>query len=57
MLQGARLGYRPDSGKYVWVWAGEWCGESLSFQLSLAGENIDQERRGSMTKWDLKFVA
>ena len=42
-----------------WVWAGEWCGETLSGSLSLARKSTrkDRARRGLksvMTKWDLK---
>ena len=41
---------------YVRVWAGEWCGESLSSQLSFVSEKIDHEQRALMTKCDLRLV-
>ena len=40
----------------VRVGAGEWCGESLSSQLSFVSEKIDHEQRDLMTKWDLRLV-
>ena len=40
-------------GKYVRVWAGEWCGERLSGQFSLVNE---KSRHSLMMKCNLKLT-
>ena len=37
---------------YVSIWAGEWCGESLSSQFSFVSENIDQEETSTTSADD-----
>ena len=41
---------------YERVWAGKWCGESLSDQFSFLSEKIEQEWRALTTKCDLRLV-